>query len=270
MDRNCSSLREELVIAFGTELAVASIETGCIITMPMKTVDDRYVGVFVEPSGAFLTVHDGGKSTAELFAQGIHATDTQVATLNAIARVYGATLYNGRFQMTCKVEQVQDAVFAITQCASLAMVDVLSHRPKVEDEMLATRVARALNAWRPPYVEIQHRVHVAGKIGGDHIFDFVSVSKKRGARTVAVKLLPLSVGANWQAGRYGFLAYDIADVKAVRWPRLAIVSRVEEWSDKALEVIRSASQDVILLYGDREERVESELPDKMTELTEAA
>ena len=76
---DCSGLKELLVALFASELEVTSVDTACIITLPLKTADDRYIDVFVEPiaSSRFVYVHDGGKSTAELFSQGLHPTDTR-------------------------------------------------------------------------------------------------------------------------------------------------------------------------------------------------
>lgn len=272
MDQNCSSLRESLVALFAASLEVTAIETGCIITLPLKTVDDRYVDVFVEPvtNSGFVYVHDGGKNTAELFTQGMHPTESQDALLKGIARRYGAVFQDGRFQIACPNDAaVYAAVLTIGQCVVLAMVDAVSHEPKIEDESLAARVSRTLQQWQPSYVAIERRVSVPGRTGVEHQFEFVSRSIVSKAQTVAVKLLPPSVGINWQIARYGFMALDLRGA-AAKWPRLAVVSRVEEWSSKHLDVVRSLSSDVILLATDHEERIEQLLPPKMTELTDAA
>ena len=56
---------------------------------------------------------------------------------------------------------------------------------------------------------------------------------------------------------------DFAQRDESNWPRLAIVSKVEEWSSKSLDAVRSLSRDVILLETDREEEIERILPHKM-------
>jgi hypothetical protein len=114
-------------------------------------------------------------------------------------------------------------------------------------------------------------VYVQGKTGFEHVFDFVSRPRRHPkAKTVAVKLLPPSVGPNWQVTRYGYMVLDIDRQQAARWPRLAVISKAEEWSSKAIDMVKSLSDDVILLAADHEERIEQLLPPKMTALTDAA
>jgi hypothetical protein len=269
---HCSGIKEALVALFAKDLEVTSVDTACIITLPLKTADDRYIDVFVEPveSSQLVYVHDGGKSTAELFAQGIHPTDTQEAMLKGIAQAHGVVFQKGRFQVACPNEAaVQNAVFAIGQCVALAMIEVVSHEAVIEDEALSGRIARSLDRWRPSYVEIHRRYPVEGRMV-QHLFDFVSMPIRRKKQTVALKILHPSIGPKIQAERYGFLAYDIRGKEANKWSKLAIVAKVEEWSETALRLVKDLSDDVILLNTDHEEYVENVLPSKMTELTDAA
>lgn len=265
-----------MAAAFANSLEVSLLgNDGCVVTLPLKTADARYVDVFVErmtQSASFMYVHDGGKSMSDLYAQGLHPTDTQSKRLKGIADAHGASLYNGRFQILCKSEaDVQRGVFAIAQCATAAMVEVVTHSPEIEEESLSSRVGRALGVWRPEDVEIRRHHHVTGQTGMDYKFDFVSMPISPDAgQPVALKLLPPSVGPTWQATRYGFMVHDIRGREAAYWPRLAIVSRSEEWSAQSLDVVRSLSSDVILLKTGEDEEVERILPFKMTELSEAA
>jgi hypothetical protein len=274
MDKTCSFLKESLAAVFANELEVMTVESGCIVTLPLKTIDDRYIDVFVEQmpgSKNFIYVHDGGKNTAELSAQGIHPTDTQTTLFKGIATAHGAIFQSGRFQILCKNEaEVERAVVAIGQCAALSMVEFASHIPNIEDEPLTSRVARALQQWQPNSVEIRRRHFVRGKTGVEHLFDFVAMPAKSAVRHVALKLLPPSVGPSWQVSRYGFLVLDIEAQEAAKWSRLAIVSKAEEWPQKAIDIVRDLSRDVILLESDHEEQIERILPHKMNELTEAA
>jgi hypothetical protein len=255
-------------------LEATATEQGCIVTLPLKTADDRFIDVFVDQmtgSKNFMYVHDGGKNTAELYAQGIHPNDTQEAMLKGIARAHGATFHDGRFQILCKNEaEIQAAVLAIGQCAALSMIEVVSHIPNVQEEPLTGRVARALQAWQPPHVEIERRVHIAGRTGLDHVFDFVAKSARFDRRTVALKLLPPSVGPAWQVSRYALLALDLEGKEAAQWSRLAIVSKAELWQPKTIDVVRQFSTDIIVLKTDEEEEIERMLPHKMNMLTEAA
>lgn len=270
----CNSLKDALVAGFNRDLEVIATDEFCVVTLPIRTADDRLVDVYVEPmtgSKVFMYVHDAGKNTAELWAQGVHRdTDTQERRLKGIAAAHGATLHNGRFQILCRNEQeVLAAIPSIGQCAALAMVDVVTHLPNIQDEALASRVSRALNDWKPSYVEIKRRHSVQGT-HQSHVFDFVSFPVKARKRTVAIRLLPPSVGPAWQVAKYGFMALDLQRRDAGKWPRLAIVSRADEWPESALEAIQMFSTDVLILKTDEENQVERILPIKMQRLTDAA
>jgi hypothetical protein len=269
----CSSLRDALLVRFANELEVSSQGDACIVTLPFRTADHRFIDVYVEPvaGSGFTYVHDAGKSTAELFVQGIHENESQTAVMKGIARTYDAYFQNGRFQIICKnIVEIENAVLAIAQCASLAMVEVVTHEPKIEDEPLTVRVGRALQQWQPTYVEIERRHVVRGTTGVEHMFDYVSRPLIANARTVAVKLLPPSVGPSWQVSRYALLALDIRGREAEQWPRVAIISKADDWTQKSIDIVRSLSSETIVLDTDDEARVERVLPVTMTALTEAA
>jgi hypothetical protein len=268
----CSSNKDALVAFFSSFTEVTAVDDRCVVTLPIKTVDDRYQDVYLDPKlGDYVMVHDGGNSMAELFAQGIHLTDSQNAQLKTIARRYGATFNAGIFQIACAPgDSIERAVFAVAQCAALAMFEVLNHQPIIEDEPLVARTARALHKWKPDYVDIRPKLKVKGNVA-EHSFDFVSLARKRGAKNVAIKLLnPSGSGARAQAERYGFLALDIQGREYDNWQRLAIVSKMDEWTESSLKLVNDLSSDVILLDSDHEERLEAVLPGKMNALTDAA
>lgn len=270
--RNCDSLRDRLLNRLAADLTVASVGSACMVTIPVRTADDRYVDVYVEPlvDSGFVRVHDGGKSTAELYTQGIHLTNAQEETLERLARRYRVHYQEGEFTALVKEDAIYDTVMGIGQCASLAMLDVVSHFPRLEEEPISGRVSRALQEWKPPYVDIQRRTYVEGRLGGTYFFDFVSIPRKPVARTVAIKILPPSVGPMWQAKSFGFFALDIEGREESTWRKLSIITKADEWPDKAVEVVRKFSSDVLLVDSDREDRVETLLPAKMSALTEAA
>ena len=48
----------------------------CVVSLPIETLDGRFVDVYVEfKAGGHVVVHDGGKTVSELYAQGIHLTE---------------------------------------------------------------------------------------------------------------------------------------------------------------------------------------------------
>jgi hypothetical protein len=270
---SCRSIREAVAGFLGDQIEVSTLNNQCVLTLPLKTLDDRFIEVYIEQKlGSNVLVHDGGKSMAELFAQGIHLTDAQHGHMKAVARRHGVTFSHGIFQVTSEVgAALNEAVLAIAQCASIAMMPVATHEPTIEDEPVAARVARALLRWKPDYVDLEKRKTVRGR-RAEHFFDFVSIARIKEARTVAIKILPPSHGPKIQARGYGFLALDIDGGSRIvdQWRRLAIITKVEEWPDDSLKIVRDLSADTIELQTEEEHRVESILPPKMTELTEAA
>src|SRR4029078_5025267 len=135
---HCSSARDALVAFFSSFTEVTAVDGRCVITLPLRTVDDRYLDVYLDEKLAdYVIVHDGGNSMSELFVQGIHVTDSQAAQFKAIARRFGATFNAGIFQIACAPgESIERAIFAVAQCASLAMFEVINHQPNIEDEPL--------------------------------------------------------------------------------------------------------------------------------------
>lgn len=268
--QNCSSIRDLLRAFIDARIEVTAASDHCVVTLPLTTLDDRLIDVFVKETGTdHLVVSDGGKSMAELYTQGVHLNDTQNGYMKTIARQYNAVFMNNSFHTACKKSELEAAIVAIAQCAALAMVPLAGHRPIVEDEPVSARVARALQAWKPDYVDIRKRQSVRGQ-QSDHIFDFVTFARKADASTVAIKLLPPSYGPHVQARQYGYLVYDLRGRMVDDWNRLAIISKREEWPTDDVDLIRSMSTDVIELETDHEDRIEAILPRKMTELTEAA
>jgi hypothetical protein len=265
-------IRESILTFLGAHLEVTPFDDYCLVTLPLKTADDRSLDVFIEPKlGDFFLVHDGGKTAAELYAQGLHVEGARLRTMRAIAECYGATFDSGTFTIGCRKEGVQSAVMAVSQCASLAMVDVLSHQPVIEEEPVIARVTRTLDRWRPDTVDLQRRVPVKGRNQNVvHTFDFVAFRRDLNRRNVAVKVLTPTYSANVQAQRYGFLALDLEHSLAGEWPRLAIVSKADEWAPGALELVRSFSAHTVEVPGqDSEHRIERDLPQIMESIAAA-
>ncbi len=124
--KTCHSIRESLLTFFGQQVEVSAVDQNCVLTLPLKTLDDRYIEVFVESTvGDYVMVHDGGNAVAELFLQGIHMNDTRETQMRRIARRYGAAFENNTFTIGCRPAVVNTAILAIAQCASLAVFDVL-------------------------------------------------------------------------------------------------------------------------------------------------
>jgi hypothetical protein len=266
--QTCRSIRDALLRLLGEQVEVAAFDDFCIVTLPLRTADSRYIDVFVESKlGDFVLVHDGGKSTAELYAQGIHLTDARVKIFGEMAHRYGVAYADGTFSVACRSDGISSAVLAIAQCASLAMFDVLSHFPVADDEPVLARLGRALDLWKPPGVEIARRVPIKGQTPeANHVFDYVAFASEPTRRNVAVKVLMPTYGSPLQAQRYGFLALDIRGTMFDRWPRLAVIARADQWVEPALRLVRSLSTRTLELESGDEGSLERLVPGYMDEL----
>src|SRR5690242_18188421 len=114
MGTNCQSLKATLLEFLARKISVTEIRDYCVLTLPQRTVDDRLTSVFVQQKmPGFFLVHDGGKTAAELFAQGIHITDLKLQTLEELAERYGATFTHGAFHIGCNASELNSAIMSI-------------------------------------------------------------------------------------------------------------------------------------------------------------
>src|SRR6185437_693760 len=267
--QGCSAIKESLLAYFGQQTGVLSFDRNCVITLPLRTLDDRNISVFIDRKlEDYFVVHDGGKNLGELFVQGIKITETKKKQLEAMAKRFGVSISpEGIFTRGCKLGQLEDSILSITQCASLCMMEVLSHHAVIEEEPLETKVSRSLNKWKPDYVrEIGRRVAIQGT-QSTHSFDFVSFSSdEEKHKTVAVEILSPTYSARLQADRYGFLVLDIKNSHFDRWARLAVVQKVEMWPRDSMRLIQKLSNEVIALGTDQEPEIEQLLPPVMDQL----
>ena len=131
---------------------------------------------------------------------------------------------------------------------------------------------RSLTQWKPRYVrEIRKGVTVKGR-KARHTFDFVSFPEDVDrANTVAVQVLAPSHSRQAQAERYGFLVLDTEQLPPYdRWKRFAIVTKIEEWGDRPLQLVQDLSQETVKLVSGEEERIEKIIPQIMENLSKAA
>lgn len=265
---NCLSIKTSLIDYLQKEVEVAAFKDRCVITLPIKTLDDRYVNIFAENKfGDFFLVHDAGKTLNELFVQGISLTDTKRAHLEMMAKQFGAELTQEVFTIGCKLEGLQDAILCISQCATLAMFELLDHRPEIEEETLSSRVSRSLKKWQPAFITgIERAISIKGT-KFPHRFDFVIYpANDREHNTTAIKLLPPTYSGTVQAERYAYLVLDIEHTPYNIWPRMVVVTKVETWPLPALQMVRGLSQGILEIRSGEENIIEEALPAQMTAL----
>jgi hypothetical protein len=285
MGSNCQLIKETLLEFLGAAIDVTEMRDYCILTLPQKTLDDRLASVFVqEKMPGYFLVNDGGKTSAELFAQGIHITDVRLTALEELAERYGATFVQGTFRMGCHADKLNAAIVAIGQCATLATWYVLGHKPRFNEEPVLHRIEAGMRAWRPPYEnEIRPRVRVLGQ-KMEHVIDFVSFPRdgtidrpddrkfEKVLQTlnpqlpIGVKVVRPSDNPLEQARGYGFMAYDLAGTPFDSWPRVAVVTRKEDWTEPAMELVYKSASIVIPIETGEEDKLEKLIPERLSEV----
>lgn len=87
---NCTSVRQSLLRRLSDDICVMQAADQCVLTFPLRTLDDRHPDVFVDKKlGGSYLVHDAGKTASHLFAQGIHMTESRNSTFRQIASHLG-------------------------------------------------------------------------------------------------------------------------------------------------------------------------------------
>ncbi len=265
---NCNSIRSSLVSFLGEEIRVIESEDGCVLVLPSKTLDDRHPAIFVEQKmDDFFLVHDAGKTTAELHAQGIHITDSREEVFIKMADRLGAVFSKGMFQVGCSRDELHRAVLAVGECESLGMWDILGHEPDFSDEPIISRVERGLKSWNAPYEnDIRPRVPVPGR-NSKHLFDFVSFPVNSPRETIALKILRPGGDSQGKAREYGYLALDLERTQYDTWLRVAVVARVEKWTRPARDVVKKFSTATVEVETGSEESLESLVPGELERIT---
>lgn len=270
---NCSLIRKSLIQRLSDDVEVSMVSGQCVFTLPLKSLDERHTEVFIEKQlGDNYRVHDAGITSSHLFAQGIHITENKSVLFEEMARRLGATYLSGTFETRCKEDKLQDAILAVGHCAAMASIEVAAHKPMFEEEPITTRVQRSLARWKPPYIrQIGKNVPVRGK-KAKHTFDFVSFPEQpENINPVAIKILAPSHSAQAQAERYGFLVLDTEELPPYdTWNRLTIVTKVEQWGDNSLRLVRDLSKETIPLVTGEEGKIEDIIPEVMEHLSRAA
>lgn len=269
--QTCLTLKESFNRYFLNEVAVTAWRDCCVLTLPIKTLDQRYPDVFIEKKleNSFL-VHDSGTTVAQLYAQGIHVTESRSASFEAIARRFGAVYAEETFQRLSDARELESSVLAIAQCELLGMYEVLGHTPLVEQDSVDLRIKQALEQWRPPYIrDIQYRLKVKGK-KANHSFDCVTFPSDSRHKSTALRILKPSSSPQAQAERYGFLALDIEGTIYESWNRFAIITKAEQWTKGPLSLVRSLSTKTIEVRSGEEDSLDETIPLVMDEFDRAA
>ena len=171
----CHRIAHELLRFVNSEVRVSGSAERCTVTLPMKTLDGRFVDVYVEPAVGGHVVHDGGRAASELYAQGVHLTRVKRAAFDSLAERFGAQFdhQHDTFRLSTPAKGLQAAVLAIAQCASVAMHDLLYHNAVISEVPLRNRVRRTLDDWETSEFTINHKFPLEGA-ATHHEFDSVA------------------------------------------------------------------------------------------------
>lgn len=262
MDKTyCHSIKDALLSFMGNEVLVRESNEGCVLVLPSKTVDDRFVTIFIDQkSSGYFLVHDAGKTAAELHGQGVHLTELRAETFAQMAERLGANFADGVFQVGCQEETLMSAVLAIGQCESLGMWHLLGHKPDLAEEPVETRVERGITAWNPSYpLKLEHRVRVKGT-STNHVFEFVTYPQVERREPIAIKILRPSDDPNGKAREYGFLAYDLKQTYFASWHRLAVLTKADQWSSAARNLVAEFSSATLQVETGDESSIENRIP----------
>ena len=248
-----------------------TIEGKCAVTLPIPDLGNRLLTVYIEPtaSNSFL-VHDGGRTFSQLYSLGVHIGYQRINSLDKMASRLGATFSKYVFQALCRQSEIPQTVLTISQCASITMIEILKHKKIMDAETLKSRASKTLDSWMPDYIaEIRMDWPVKG-IKYRHTVDFVTFPQNGAYRPVIVKIIKPTYSAEVQSRAYGFFALDIQGTRVEDYPRLAIITRAEEWKMTRINLVRRLSSSLIRVRTNEEKSIEIQLPKEMDRLSSLA
>jgi hypothetical protein len=245
LETQCSGIiKEALISHLSSHVAVQQIGDTCVATLPIETLDKRWVGVFIEPRAKdFYLIHDGGKAVNELILQGMKITPAVERGLSLVANRFGVSYGDEMFQTGAKIPDLAPKAYAVAMSSALAMANLLEHVPVVEEEPLEGQIGVLLHRWGRNRAKVTENVQVAGEIKR-HTFNFL-VSPRRKGLPIGVSVLHPTAGALAAAERFGFKAKDLANTTFGKWRRVAVEDKAEIWSPDARKIVESCADFVI-------------------------
>ena len=244
MESKCGSIKSALTAHFSSLLGVEQIEGGCVATLPIETLDGRFVGVFIEPRAAdYFLIHDGGKAVDELILQGMKLTPAVERGLALIANRFSISYTDESFQTGAKLADLSGKVQAVGMSSAMAMATLLDHVSVIEEEPLEAKIGTMLRRWGRNRAKVTENVRLAGALK-QHTFDFL-VSPRRKGIPIAVSVLNPTNGPLAAAERFYFKADDLASTPFGKWPIIAIEAKAETWSSDARKIVKKYAAGVI-------------------------
>ena len=178
----------------------------CVVSLPIETLDGRFVDVYIEfKAGGHVEVHDGGRSRS-CTRKGSSDEPKRRHTFYEVADRLGTHIdREDTIRKMVHVSKMCEAILAVAQCASVAMHEVLYHKPAVQKMPVANMVRRTLTKWKTPDFDVHQKVPLKGaSTRATHAFDYVAVSTLDAASCVAVQVLSTTYSPQVQTRVYGF------------------------------------------------------------------
>jgi len=240
----CLSIKDLLLGYLSEFTTVTQDGDECIITVPLNTLDNRWVDVvIVEKSKDYFLVHDAGKSADELFLQGMTRSEGRLAILKKIAARNGVDLVSDAvFTAHCPKDLLQHSIWAVAQSSSLAMTEILRHKSNGEEDSSNHAVGQIIREWSGEHsVRFEKGPEVRGKIA-QHSFDFMASDARS---VVAINVLNPASAPLSRAERYGYQALDLVGSSADSWKKMVVLAKPEVWTPEAKRIVKELADNTV-------------------------
>ena len=240
---NCQSIKESVLAHLTGCTSVERSGDLCIITLPVQTVDDRLVDVFVEMRNQdFYLVHDAGKAANELILRGLNITASMHRHYAQLSQRMGVQWADEMFQSGCKSSAIAATAMAVAQCSSIATMDLMSLNNEPEEEGYRQQFGSALRTWSRSRASVKSQIPVKGE-WRQHTFDFVAYPKH--GMPIAINVISPAGSAIGAADRAAFRYKDLAGTTYDTWKKVLVQTHAETWSKASSELLGKCSSLVI-------------------------
>jgi hypothetical protein len=224
--------------------AAGAFHNSCVVTLPIRTFDNRLVDVFIEERQSdFYLVHDAGKAANELILRGGNITKSVNERYAQIAENFGVAWRDEMFQFGCKFPLLAPTAYAVAMCSAIATLDLLSLCPMQDDETVREQFGHALKGWSRKRVKIKDRLTVPGEWKQQHTFDFVAYPKS--GSPIAINVLTPGSSSISAAERAAFRQRDLENTAFGGWRKVSVATGSEMWSHPARELVERCSDLVV-------------------------
>ena len=240
---NCQSIRESILQHLRDATSVEHSGGLCIATLPIRTVDDRLVDIFIESRQAdFYLVHDAGKAANELILRGINITNAMNRNYSLLAERFGVKWSDEMFQAGCKLDRIAASAFAVAMCSSMATLDLLGFVAQPEEDTAHKQFGVALRSWSRSRNSVKESVPVKGS-WKQHSFDFVYYPKT--GQPIAISVLSPGGNAIASADRAAFRSKDLVGTHFEQWRKVIVQADAQSWTSPAKNLLSKCSDLVI-------------------------